>query len=84
MVLLHACCHNPCGIDPTADQWQQIAQVVAERGLLPLVDFAYRDLVSGLEEDAVGLRQLLATGTDALICSSFSKISDSTESGSAR
>ena len=73
VVLLHACCHNPCGIDPTADQWQQIAQVVAERGLLPLIDFAYQGFGIGLDEDAVGLRQLLATGTDALICSSFSK-----------
>ena len=72
-VLLHACCHNPSGIDPTPDQWSQIGQVVAERGLLPLVDFAYQGFGDGLSEDARGMAELCGRGTDMLICSSFSK-----------
>src|SRR5688500_3687687 len=48
VVLLHACCHNPTGIDPTQDQWREIAQVVHERELMPLVDFAYQGFGDGL------------------------------------
>jgi aspartate aminotransferase len=73
VVLLHACCHNPSGIDPTRDQWREIAAVVAERKLLPLVDFAYQGFGDGIEEDAAGLREMLATSKEVLICSSFSK-----------
>ena len=73
IVLLHACCHNPTGIDPTPEQWKKIAAVIAERKLLPLVDFAYQGFGDGLEEDAVGLREIAATGVDILVCSSFSK-----------
>src|SRR5262245_9202025 len=73
VVLLHACCHNPTGIDPTPDQWKQIAASVRERGLLPLVDFAYQGFGDGLSEDAVGLRELAQPGRELLICSSFSK-----------
>ena len=65
IVLLHACCHNPTGIDPTPDQWQEIADVVHERGLLPLVDFAYQGFGDGLAEDAVGLRELAKPGQRA-------------------
>jgi len=72
-VLLHACCHNPTGIDPTADQWRQIAAVVHERQLLPIVDFAYQGFGEGLVEDATGLLQLAQPGKELLVCSSFSK-----------
>ena len=72
-VLLHACCHNPTGIDPTPDQWKRIADVVQRRQLLPLIDFAYQGFGDGLDEDAAGLRQLLGQETEALICSSYSK-----------
>lgn len=72
-VLLHAGCHNPTGIDPTAEQWRQIAAVVRERRLLPLVDFAYQGFGAGLEEDAAGLRELAQPGQELLVCSSFSK-----------
>src|SRR6478735_3666993 len=48
IVLLHACCHNPTGIDPTPEQWREISKVVAERKLLPLVDFAYQGFGDGL------------------------------------
>jgi aspartate/tyrosine/aromatic aminotransferase len=73
VVLLHACCHNPTGIDPTPEQWRQIAGVVQERHLLPLIDFAYQGFASGVEEDATGVRELCRPGMEALICSSFSK-----------
>lgn len=73
VVLLHACCHNPTGIDPTPEQWKKIAAVIKQRGLLPLVDFAYQGFGDGLEEDAFGLREIAAQGVDLLVCSSFSK-----------
>jgi aspartate/tyrosine/aromatic aminotransferase len=73
VVLLHACCHNPTGIDPTLDQWRQIADVLHERKLLALVDFAYQGFGDGLEEDAAGLREIARPGKELLVCSSFSK-----------
>ena len=60
IILLHACCHNPSGIDPTVEQWEQIAQVINEKKLLPLMDFAYQCLGRGLDEDAEGLRIVAA------------------------
>jgi len=61
IVLLHACAHNPTGVDPTPAQWTEIARAVEERGLVPLVDSAYQGLASGdLDEDAVGTRMLAA------------------------
>jgi aspartate/tyrosine/aromatic aminotransferase len=71
--LLHACCHNPTGIDPTPDQWQQLAGVIAERGILPLLDFAYQGFADGLEVDTVGLKALARPGAELIVCSSYSK-----------
>jgi len=73
VVCLHGCCHNPSGIDPTADQWRQIADVVYERGLLPLVDFAYQGLGDGFQVDAAGLHELCRPGKELLVANSFSK-----------
>jgi aspartate/tyrosine/aromatic aminotransferase len=73
VVVLHGCCHNPTGIDPTPEQWTRIAETVAGAGALPLLDFAYQGFADGLDEDAVGLRALLATGTTMFVASSFSK-----------
>lgn len=73
VLLLHGCCHNPTGVDPTVDEWSAIADVVAKRGLLPLVDFAYQGFGTGLAEDAAGVRTLLRPGMDMLVVSSFSK-----------
>jgi len=72
-VCLHASCHNPTGIDPTVEQWRQIGQVLRERQLLPLVDFAYQGFAQGVEEDRAGLVQLAAICPELLVCSSFSK-----------
>jgi aspartate/tyrosine/aromatic aminotransferase len=73
IVVLHGCCHNPTGIDPTADQWQAIADAVDAAGALPLLDFAYQGFADGLEEDAVGLMTLLRREGTMLVASSFSK-----------
>ncbi len=73
IVLLHGCCHNPTGMDPTAEEWRQIAAVMAKRELIPLVDFAYQGLGTGLEEDAEGLRIIAESCPELLVISSFSK-----------
>ena len=73
VILLHGCCHNPTGIDPTPEQWAQIGDLLAEQGVLPLVDFAYQGLGSGIEEDRAGLLELTKKVKQMLICSSFSK-----------
>jgi aspartate/tyrosine/aromatic aminotransferase len=72
-VLLHGCCHNPSGIDPTHDQWRQIADALWDRGVLPIIDFAYQGFGDGVEEDAAGLREFCRPGAQLAICSSFSK-----------
>ena len=73
VVLLHGCCHNPTGVDPTPQVWSRIGDVIAEGGLLPLVDLAYQGLGDGLEEDTAGLRALCRPGAEILVASSFSK-----------
>jgi aspartate/tyrosine/aromatic aminotransferase len=73
IVVLHGCCHNPSGVDPTPAQWAEIAQILVERELLPLIDFAYQGFGTGLEPDASGLRAVAAVADELLIASSFSK-----------
>jgi aspartate aminotransferase len=73
VVLLHACCHNPSGVDPTPEQWTEIADLLKAKGALPLVDFAYQGFGVGIEEDAAGVRSLAKIFDEMLICSSFSK-----------
>ncbi|MEO0530885.1 MAG: amino acid aminotransferase [Planctomycetota bacterium] len=72
-VLLHGCCHNPSGIDPTLDQWKKIADVLTERGVLPILDFAYQGFGTGIEDDAAGLREFCRPGAELIVCGSFSK-----------
>lgn len=72
-ILLHGCCHNPTGIDPTPAQWKKIADAVYQQGLLPVLDFAYQGFADGIEEDAAGLRAFLRPGAELMVCSSFSK-----------
>lgn len=73
VVLFHGCCHNPTGIDPTTEQWQQLANLCSKQGFLPLFDFAYQGFGVGLEEDAKGLRTFTQQVPEMLIASSFSK-----------
>ncbi|QGU88174.1 amino acid aminotransferase [Erwinia sorbitola] len=73
IVLFHGCCHNPTGIDPTAAQWAQLAEMSLAKGWLPLFDFAYQGFARGLEEDAEGLRAFAASHQELIVCSSYSK-----------
>ncbi len=73
IVLLHACCHNPTGVDLSAAQWQEVVEVVRERGLVPFIDFAYQGFGDGIEEDAVAVRAFTRAGLPCVISSSFSK-----------
>ena len=73
VVLLHGCCHNPTGIDPTPQQWDKLAEMSAQKGWLPLFDFAYQGFAHGLEEDAYGLRAFMKNHKELLVASSFSK-----------
>ncbi|MEM7681064.1 MAG: amino acid aminotransferase [Planctomycetota bacterium] len=73
VVVLHGCCHNPTGVDPTPDQWAQIAAMLAERRVLVVVDLAYQGFGDGLEADVVGLRMLCEALPELLVCSSYSK-----------
>ena len=73
LVLLHACCHNPSGADLTRSQWDQLADVLVERGIIPFVDMAYQGFGEGLEEDAYGLRMLANRVPEMIVANSFSK-----------
>ena len=73
VVLLHACCHNPAGADLADQQWQEVARIVAERGLIPMVDIAYQGFGRGLEEDARGLHAILDSSDEVLIAQSCDK-----------
>lgn len=73
IVVLHACCHNPTGVDPTPQQWQQIVEVVKQKNLVPFVDIAYQGFGDGLEEDAAVVRLFADNDITMLISSSFSK-----------
>ncbi|MBH2596814.1 aspartate/tyrosine/aromatic aminotransferase [Serratia ureilytica] len=73
VVLLHGCCHNPTGIDPTPEQWAQLAELSVANGWLPLFDFAYQGFANGLEEDAQGLRIFAAKHKELIVASSYSK-----------
>ncbi len=72
-VLLHGCCHNPTGAELDPAQWDAVAEVLAERGLMPFIDLAYQGLGSGLEADAYGVRRVLAAVPEALVAYSCDK-----------
>ncbi len=71
--VLHGCCHNPTGVDASEAQWRSIGKALAQRRLMPLVDFAYHGLARGLEADRAGLRILLEEVPGALVAYSCSK-----------
>ena len=72
-VLIHGCCHNPTGIDYSADDWAAIADAFASSGTFPIIDSAYQGLGHGLEEDAAGMRTVLAAVPEAFIAYSCDK-----------
>jgi aromatic-amino-acid transaminase len=73
IVLLHACCHNPTGVDLTPAQWDAIVPVLRERELLPYVDLAYQGFGDGMAEDAYAVRALADAGIVFFVANSFSK-----------
>ncbi|MGE5452988.1 MAG: aromatic amino acid transaminase [Acidobacteriota bacterium] len=73
IVLLHACCHNPTGVDLSNDQWRQLIEVIKLRQLLPYLDIAYQGFGDGIDEDAFALRALADAGVSFFVANSFSK-----------
>jgi aromatic-amino-acid transaminase len=73
IVILHACCHNPTGVDPTPAQWKGILEVVKQQGLVPFLDIAYQGFAEDLETDAAVVRTFAAECPSVVVSSSFSK-----------
>lgn len=73
VVLLHGCCHNPCGADLSLQQWDVIAAMAEQQGFIPFIDIAYQGLGDGLDEDAAGLRLLVSRLPEVLVAASCSK-----------
>lgn len=73
IVLLHPCCHNPTGIDPTVQQWDDILTIIKQQGLIPFMDFAYQGLGEDLDQDAYAIRKAVDLGLSFFVSNSFSK-----------
>ena len=74
IILLHACAHNPTGIDPTREQWQEIVKVVKDHGLVAFLDLAYQGFATGdIEADAYAVRLFLSEGLQFIVAQSFAK-----------
>ena len=73
VVILHGCCHNASGADLSNEQWNELAKLMKERGLIPFVDFAYQGFGDGIEEDSYAAKLMAAKLPEALIASSCSK-----------
>ncbi|EGL0807002.1 aminotransferase class I/II-fold pyridoxal phosphate-dependent enzyme, partial [Escherichia coli] len=73
VLLIQGCCHNPTGIDPSHEAWDQISIFCEARGLVPLIDIAYQGLGNGMQEDAAGLRHMVDTLETVMIAVSCSK-----------
>jgi len=73
IVVLHACCHNPTGVDPTPAQWSAILEVVKQRRLVPFLDLAYQGFADDLDADAAVMRRFAAECPTTIVASSFSK-----------
>jgi aromatic-amino-acid transaminase len=73
IVVLHACCHNPTGVDLTQEQWPAILEIVKSRGLIPFLDLAYQGFADGLAADAYAARLFATSMSPVFLSSSFSK-----------
>jgi aspartate/tyrosine/aromatic aminotransferase len=73
IVLLHACCHNPTGVDLSLEQWRQLSALMQAKGLIPFFDCAYQGFGTGLEEDAAAVRLFAERGHEMLVAVSYSK-----------
>jgi aspartate/tyrosine/aromatic aminotransferase len=72
-IVLHACCHNPTGLDPSLDQWGELAELLDKRQIVPVFDLAYQGFGEGLDEDAAAIRLFADRGMEFFVASSFSK-----------
>jgi aromatic-amino-acid transaminase len=73
IVLLHACCHNPTGVDLSAAQWASVAETMNARGLVPFLDIAYQGFGDGIDADGSAVRLFAKTGMPLFVANSFSK-----------
>jgi aromatic-amino-acid transaminase len=73
IIALHACCHNPTGVDMTIEQWREVARICKAQGLVPMMDIAYQGFGEGVEADAAAVRLFAAEGLSFFVASSFSK-----------
>ncbi len=73
LVLLHACCHNPSGLDPSEGEWRTIAEVMVERELVPFVDMAYQGFANSIAADAFAVRHLAGVVPEMIVSNSCSK-----------
>ena len=73
VVLFHACCHNPSGMDLTTEQWDKVVALTKEQGFTPLIDMAYQGFGDGVDIDAYGVRKMAAAVDSMILCSSCSK-----------
>ena len=73
IVVLHACCHNPTGVDLTPEQWTPVIEVVKKRDLVPFLDIAYQGFGAGIDADGVAVRRFAEAGVPVLVSNSFSK-----------
>lgn len=72
-VLLHTVCHNPTGVDLSVEQWRELGEMLREKSLVPIFDFAYQGFGEGLDADALPIRHFVEAGGEAIVCNSFSK-----------
>ena len=73
LLLLHACCHNPSGLDPTEEQWRAISEIVVERELVPFIDMAYQGFAEDIDKDAFVIRHLAGKVLELIVTNSCSK-----------
>jgi aromatic-amino-acid transaminase len=73
VVVLHACCHNPTGVDLDQEQWQAVLEIIRSRGLVPFLDLAYQGFAESLEADGYAARLFAEAMSPVLLSSSFSK-----------
>lgn len=73
IIVLHACCHNPTGVDLTLDNWHEIIKVIQTKQHIPFLDIAYQGFGQGIEEDAAAVRLFAESGMAFFVSSSFSK-----------
>jgi aromatic-amino-acid transaminase len=73
VVVLHACCHNPTGVDLSPEQWNEVVALVKSRALVPVLDIAYQGFGQGIDVDGAAVRQFAAAGVPMFVASSFSK-----------